>query len=147
VWLVLPLRRGRRVAAALEIRHFELPPQEFYSQGEGSGFVWDDEGHIVTNYHVVQNAEKVDVTFLDGTSLPAAVVGTDPDSDLAVLEVDLPPDQPRPVALGDSDAVFVSQRAIAIGNPFGREWTLTTGMSVLGGARCHLEPANSVSRR
>jgi serine protease Do len=112
---------------------FELPPQEFYSQGEGSGFVWDDEGHIVTNYHVVQNAEKVDVTFLDGTSLPAAVVGTDPDSDLAVLEVDLPPDQPRPVALGDSDAVFVGQRAIAIGNPFGQEWTLTTGIvSALG---------------
>jgi 2-alkenal reductase len=112
---------------------FGPPPQDFYSQGEGSGFVWDDEGHIVTNYHVVQNAEKVEVTFLDGVSLPAEVVGTDLDSDLAVLEVDLPADRPRPVTLGDSDAVFVGQRAIAIGNPFGQEWTLTTGVvSALG---------------
>jgi 2-alkenal reductase len=112
---------------------FEVPPQDFYSQGEGSGFVWDDEGHIVTNYHVVQNAEKIEVTFLDGVSLPAEVVGTDPDSDLAVLEVDLPADRTRSVTLGDSDAVFVGQRAIAIGNPFGQEWTLTTGIvSALG---------------
>jgi len=112
---------------------FELPPQEFYRRGEGSGFVWDDEGYIVTNYHVVQNAEKVEVTFLDGATVLAEVVGTDPDSDLAVLGVDLPADRPRPVTVGDSDALFVGQRAVAIGNPFGQEWTLTTGVvSALG---------------
>jgi len=111
----------------------DAPPQEFYRQGEGSGFVWDEEGHIVTNYHVIQNAEKVEVTFLDGTATPADVVGADPDSDLAVLKVELPADRLRPVALGDSDALFVGQRTLAIGNPFGQEWTLTTGIvSALG---------------
>jgi len=113
----------------------EIPetPEEFYSQGEGSGFVWDKEGHIVTNYHVVANAEKVEVIFLDGATLLAEVVGTDPDSDLAVLQVDLPPDRLPPVTPGDSDTVFIGQRAIAIGNPFGQEWTLTTGVvSALG---------------
>jgi len=109
------------------------PPRDFYRQGEGSGFVWDTDGHIVTNYHVVQGAEKVEVTFLDGTTAPAEVIGTDPDSDLAVLQVDLPADRLHPVTLGDSDALFVGQRAIAIGNPFGQEWTLTTGVvSALG---------------
>jgi len=109
------------------------PPQDFYRRGTGSGFVWDDQGHIVTNYHVVEGAEKVEVTFIDGTTLLAEVVGSDADSDLAVLKVDLPADRLSPVVLGDSDAVFVGQRAIAIGNPFGQEWTLTVGVvSALG---------------
>ena len=108
-------------------------PRESYVESEGSGFVWDTKGHIVTNYHVIQNAEKVEIAFLDGTALPAEIVGSDPDLDLAVLWVDLPGDQLRPVALGDSDTVFVGQRAIAIGNPFGQEWTLTVGVvSALG---------------
>jgi 2-alkenal reductase len=109
---------------------FGLPqePQEFYRRGEGSGFVWDADGHIVTNYHVVADAEKVEVEFFDGAVVPAQVVGSDPDSDLAVLEVDLAADGLRPVTPGDSDAVFVGQRAIALGNPFGQEWTLTTGI-------------------
>lgn len=112
---------------------FEFPPEDFYSRGEGSGFVWDTSGHIVTNYHVVQNAEKVEVIFFDGVTVPAEVIGTDPDSDLAVLRVDRPAEALRPVELGDSDAVFVGQRAIAIGNPFGQEWTLTVGVvSALG---------------
>jgi S1-C subfamily serine protease len=112
--------------------HPELP-DDFYRRGEGSGFIWDRDGDIVTNYHVVQDAEEVEVTFLDGVTLPAEVVGTDPDSDLAVLKVERPGDQLNPVALGDSDRVFVGQRAIAIGNPFGQEWTLTTGVvSALG---------------
>ena len=107
-------------------------PQEFYRRGAGSGFVWDAEGHIVTNYHVVEAAEKVEVTFFDGSTYPAEVVGGDPDSDLAVVKVDAP-DKLHPVAVGDSDAVFVGQRAVAIGNPFGQEWTLTTGIvSALG---------------
>jgi len=112
---------------------FPEPPEDFYRQGEGSGFVWDREGHIVTNYHVIENAEKAEVIFLDGATLLAEVVGTDPDSDLAVLSVDLPPERLLPVTAGDSDAVFIGQRAIAIGNPFGQEWTLTTGVvSALG---------------
>ncbi|MFW6082963.1 MAG: S1C family serine protease [Chloroflexota bacterium] len=108
-------------------------PEEFYRRGQGSGFVWDAEGHIVTNYHVVQDAEEVEVIFLDQTTLLAEVMGTDPDSDLAVLRVERPSDQLHPVVLGDPHAVFVGQRAIAIGNPFGQEWTLTTGVvSALG---------------
>jgi 2-alkenal reductase len=108
-------------------------PEDFYMEGAGSGFVWDNQGHIITNYHVIQAAEKVEVRFQDGTVVLADVIGTDPDSDLAVLEVDLPSGWLTPVSAGDSDAVFVGQRAIAIGNPFGQEWTLTTGVvSALG---------------
>ncbi|MGD1994157.1 MAG: trypsin-like peptidase domain-containing protein [Anaerolineae bacterium] len=108
-------------------------PEDFYLEGAGSGFVWDEEGHIITNYHVIQAAEKVEVRFRDGTVVLAEVIGADPDSDLAVLEVDLPSDWLTTVSRGDSDAVFVGQRAIAIGNPFGQEWTLTTGVvSALG---------------
>jgi 2-alkenal reductase len=108
-------------------------PEDFYSRGEGSGFVWDSEGHIVTNYHVIENAENVEVIFIDGASFEAEVVGTDRDSDLAVLRVESPTDWLIPVSLGDSDAAFVGQRAIAIGNPFGQEWTLTMGIvSALG---------------
>ncbi len=103
-------------------------PDDFYRQGEGSGFVWDNKGHVVTNYHVVKDAEKVEVTFFDDVTVLAEVVGGDPDSDLAVLKVDRPADQLHPVTVGNSDAVFVGQRAIAIGNPFGQEWTLTTGV-------------------
>ena len=103
-------------------------PQVFHCQSVGSGFVWDDNGHIVTNYHVVEGAEKIEVSFLDGATLPVRVVGSDPDSDLVVLQVDLAADRLRPARLGDSDAVFVGQRVIAIGNPFGQEWTLTTGV-------------------
>ena len=108
-------------------------PDEFYQRGEGSGFVWDNEGHIVTNYHVVEDAASVEVTFIDGTSFPAEVIGTDPDSDLAVIVVDSPAEWLHPITLGDSDAAFVGQRVVAIGNPFGQEWTLTTGVvSALG---------------
>jgi 2-alkenal reductase len=111
----------------------EIPPGEFYRRGEGSGFVWDNRGHIVTNYHVVENAERVEVVFFDGATVPADVVGTDPDSDVAVLLVDREADQLQPVQPGDSDGVFIGQRAIALGNPFGQEWTLTTGVvSALG---------------
>jgi 2-alkenal reductase len=108
-------------------------PQEFYRRGAGSGFVWDDEGYIVTNFHVVEDAEKVEVAFIDGAVVLAEVVGTDPDSDLAVLKVDLPPERLHPVQLSDPEGIFVGKRAIAIGNPFGQEWTLTTGVvSALG---------------
>jgi S1-C subfamily serine protease len=108
-------------------------PEEFYQQGSGSGFVLDKEGHIVTNNHVVENAEEVQVTFHDGTTVHAKVVGTDPDSDLAVIKVDVPETMLYPVELGDSDRLEVGQRAIALGNPFGLRGTLTTGIiSALG---------------
>ena len=106
----------------------ELPGQPFQQSGEGSGFVIDTEGHIVTNNHVVEDASELLVTFYEGTTVPATIVGTDPDSDLAVIKVDVPPESLRPVAWGDSDQVRVGQRAVAIGNPFGFENTLTTGI-------------------
>ncbi len=96
--------------------------------GSGSGFVWDTEGHIVTNNHVVESARRIEVTFADGTTVEAELVGTDSDSDLAVIKVDVPASRLHPVELGDSDALRVGQRAIAIGNPFGFEQTMTTGI-------------------
>lgn len=101
-----------------------IVPQE----GTGSGFVFDKEGHIVTNFHVIQQAQTVQVALQDGTSAPARVVGVDPLNDLAVLQVDVPADQLVPVTLGDSDSLRVGQRVIAVGNPFGLERTLTTGV-------------------
>ena len=102
-------------------------------QALGSGFVWDKDGHIVTNNHVVAGADKVSVTFSDGTTVPATVVGTDPDSDLAVIKVDYPADQLQPVKLADSMQVKVGQLAVAIGNPFGHENTMTVGfVSAIG---------------
>jgi len=108
-------------------------PEDFYQQGTGSGFVIDKEGHIVTNNHVVEGAEELQVSFADGTTVRAQVLGTDPDSDLAVIKVDVPPEQLYPVELGNSDLLEVGQRAIALGNPFGLRGTLTTGIiSALG---------------
>jgi len=101
--------------------------------GTGSGFVLDTEGHIVTNNHVVEEASRILVTFADETTAEAELVGADADSDLAVIQVDVSADRLRPVKLGDSDALRVGQRAIAIGNPFGLEQTMTTGIvSALG---------------
>lgn len=111
---------------------FSLPqdqqPQPQYQRALGSGFVWDKEGHIVTNNHVVGGADKIEVTFSDGTIVPATLVGADPDSDLAVLKVEVPAAQLEPVQMGDSSAVKVGELAIAIGNPFGLEGTMTTGI-------------------
>ncbi|MAG34653.1 MAG: 2-alkenal reductase [Dehalococcoidia bacterium] len=102
-------------------------------RGEGSGFVWDNRGHIVTNNHVIANADRVTVTFADNTVVEAMVLGADPDSDLAVVKVELPADSLRPVALGASHALKVGQLAVAIGNPFGQEFTMTSGIvSALG---------------
>ncbi len=99
-------------------------PQE----GTGSGFVIDKAGHIVTNNHVVENADTVVVTLSDDTSVEAEVIGTDPANDVAVLRIDVPPDKLQPVELGTSGDLRVGQRAIAIGNPFGLDHTLTTGV-------------------
>jgi S1-C subfamily serine protease len=96
--------------------------------GSGSGFVWDTEGHIVTNNHVIESARRIEVTFADGTTAEAELVGADADNDLAVIKVDVPVSRLHPVELGDSDALRVGQQAIAIGNPFGFEQTMTTGI-------------------
>ncbi|HXV98665.1 MAG TPA: trypsin-like peptidase domain-containing protein [Anaerolineae bacterium] len=107
-----------------------LGPTEdlFPTQGQGSGFVYDLEGHIITNNHVIAEATKVEVTFHDGSSAEATVIGTDPDSDLAVVKVDIPQESLRPVSWGDSEQLHVGQRAVAIGNPFGLSGTLTSGI-------------------
>ena len=99
-------------------------PQE----GSGSGFVYDEQGHIVTNYHVVDGADQLFVTFPDGTVVSAAVAGKDPSNDLAVLKVDASPDLLHVIPLGDSDSLQVGRFLVAIGNPFGLDRTLTTGV-------------------
>jgi 2-alkenal reductase len=102
-------------------------------KGSGTGFVWDKAGHIVTNNHVVEDADTITVTFADGTTVPATVVGTDPNSDLAVIKVDVAADELAPVTMGDSTQVKVGQVAVAIGNPFGLENTMTVGfVSAIG---------------
>jgi serine protease Do len=102
-------------------------------QGEGSGFVWDTQGHIVTNDHVVSGADKLQVTFADGAQVDATLVGTDPNGDIAVIQVDPKVTTLVPVSQGDSAALKVGQTAIAIGNPFGLNGTMTRGIvSALG---------------
>ncbi len=109
------------------------PEEQPYAYGQGSGFVYDTEGHIVTNYHVVGEADSITVVFWDGSSASAELVGGDPDSDLAVIKVDVPSDKLHPLPLGDSDALRVGQMVAAIGNPFGLSGTMTTGIiSALG---------------
>ncbi len=97
-------------------------------RGTGSGFVWDDRGHIVTNDHVISGASRARVRLADGRVLDAELVGTAPGHDLAVLRVDAGRDTPRPLPIGESDTLQVGQSVLAIGNPFGLDWTLTTGI-------------------
>lgn len=116
-----------------------LLPQAQPDQGSllplvnGSGFVWDVQGHIVTNAHVVEEGRRFQVTFYDGAVAIGEVVGRDPDSDLAVIKIDPEGYELVPVKLGDMDEVFVGMRVAAIGNPFGLQGTLTSGIvSALG---------------
>ncbi len=96
--------------------------------GAGSGSVLDKEGHILTNYHVVEGAREVLVTLYDGSQFEAQPIGLDPDTDMAVIKIDAPPESLFPVRLGDSSRLLVGQRVFAIGNPFGLERTLTVGI-------------------
>jgi 2-alkenal reductase len=101
--------------------------------GQGSGFVIDDLGHIVTNQHVVQDANEIEVDFPSGMKAWATLIGTDPDSDLAVIKIEVSASILVPLPLGDSDSVQVGELVIAIGNPFGLSGTLTVGVvSALG---------------
>lgn len=101
---------------------------EFRFMAQGSGFLLDGDGHIVTNNHVIEGANLIEITFSNGLITNAKVVGADPDSDVAVLKVEELPEGILPLPLGDSSQVEVGQRAVAIGNPFGLRSTLTVGV-------------------
>ncbi|MEN8140477.1 MAG: trypsin-like peptidase domain-containing protein [Thermodesulfobacteriota bacterium] len=106
---------------------YEIP------KGTGSGFVWDDKGRIVTNFHVIEDASRVHVTLQDNTSWKAVLVGAAPEIDLAVLQISAPVEKLRPIPVGESHDLLVGQKVFAIGNPFGLDHTLTSGIvSALG---------------
>ncbi len=113
----LELRRSRR---SLNIT--EIP------QGTGSGFIWDKEGHIVTNFHVIKDGGGAEVTLHDNTVWKARIVGRAPDKDLAILKIEAPIETLSPLAIGSSSNLQVGQKVFAIGNPFGLDQTLTTGV-------------------
>ena len=98
------------------------------ARGAGSGFVWDEFGHVVTNYHVIAGAEGADVRLADGRTYAARLVGASPEHDLAVLRIRVPFASPPPVPVGTSGDLRVGQSVLAIGNPFGLDHTLTTGV-------------------
>ena len=106
---------------------YEIP------QGTGSGFIWDRQGRIVTNFHVISDASRLEVTLADRSTWKAALVGAAPDRDLAVLQITAPASKLQPIAVGESNNLLVGQKVFAIGNPFGLDQTLTTGIvSALG---------------
>jgi S1-C subfamily serine protease len=112
---------------AFNLNLFEIP------QGTGSGFVWDQEGHIITNFHVIQEASGAKVTLADNSDWDAQLVGVAPDQDLAVLSIKAPAERLHPIPVGTSANLQVGQKVFAIGNPFGLDQTLTTGIiSALG---------------
>jgi S1-C subfamily serine protease len=101
---------------------------ESMQEGAGSGSVLDKRGHILTNYHVVEDAREIEVTLYDGKQYEARLVGRDPQSDIAVLRINAPPESLFPIRFGDSSRLKVGQRVLALGNPFGLDRTLTTGI-------------------
>ena len=118
----LAMRRGM-----FSLNLFEIP------QGTGTGFVWNDQGHVITNFHVIQRASTLRVTLADNSEWEARVVGVAPDHDLAVLFINAPGSRLKPISIGRSANLQVGQRVFAIGNPFGLDQTLTTGIiSALG---------------
>ncbi len=98
------------------------------SNSVGSGFVFDKGGHIITNNHVVENSKKISVTFIDGTSYLAQIVGTDPYADIAVIKLDVNPEKLHPLPIGDSSSLKVGEQIAAIGNPFGLSGSMTSGI-------------------
>jgi len=100
----------------------------FPTQGSGSGSIIDTKGHILTNHHVVADAQKLEVTLADGSKWPAKMVGLDPDNDLAVIKIDAPKEKLKVISMGDSKNLRIGQKVLAIGNPFGLQRTLTTGI-------------------
>jgi S1-C subfamily serine protease len=108
-------------------RQFRFNLEE-YQQGAGSGFIWNDDGYIVTNYHVIENGDSWTVTLANSKTYPAVVVGADPNKDLAVLKIDAPKHELTPILVGSSTDLQVGQKVFAIGNPFGFDQSLTTGV-------------------
>jgi len=100
---------------------YEIP------KGTGSGFIWDRDGRIVTNYHVIESASRVEVTLADRSTWKATLVGIAPDKDLAVLKIAAPPEKLKALPIGESSNLLVGQKVFAIGNPFGLDQTLTFG--------------------
>lgn len=119
---------GLRVVKTLVVGGRNMPQGDFFARAAGSGFVWDDQGHILTNRHVVAGADRILVTLSDGTQAEAVVVGADADSDLAVIRITDESVRPPPIALGDSDLLKTGQLAIAIGDPFSRGFSMTSGI-------------------
>lgn len=107
---------------AFSFNLFEIP------RGTGSGLVWDEQGNVVTNFHVIQGASRAKVTLADQSTWDARLVGAEPDKDLAVLKIDAPAERLRPILVGTSHDLEVGQTVFAIGNPFGLDQTLTTGV-------------------
>ena len=97
-------------------------------EGTGSGFIWDEVGHVVTNYHVIRDSDAAVVTLADQSTWKATTVGVFPDKDIAVLHIDAPRNKLPPIPVGRSDDLLVGQKTFAIGNPFGLDQTLTTGI-------------------
>lgn len=97
-------------------------------EGTGTGFIYDDAGHVVTNFHVIRNAQAARVTLYDNSSADARLVGYDPDKDIAVLKIDVPPGRLAKIMIGESSDLQVGQKVFAIGSPFGLDQTLTTGI-------------------
>lgn len=112
----------QRVVDAWTRNIFSVP------SGTGSGFIWDDDGHIITNFHVIKGASAATVRLADGRDYKAALVGASPAHDIAVLKIGIGFQRPTPVPLGTSGDLKVGQKVFAIGNPFGLDWTLTTGI-------------------
>ena len=96
--------------------------------GQGSGFIFDNQGHVITNHHVVQGSSTVEVAFSSGFKAYGTVIGSDADADIAVIQVDAPAEQIHPLAIGDSNSLQVGQSVVAIGNPFGLNGTMTLGI-------------------
>ncbi|MEO2032505.1 MAG: trypsin-like peptidase domain-containing protein [Planctomycetaceae bacterium] len=114
--------RQRRISNRFTLQTVEV------EAGTGSGFVWDEHGHIVTNYHVIRGASSAEVIFADQSAFQATLIGASEDHDLAVLKVDISADRLRPVLVGESHDLFVGQSVYAIGRPFGLEQTFSTGV-------------------
>lgn len=140
-WERVSVQRFREVApSVVYITTTEERSRDFFGlsvvevpSGSGTGFIWDAQGHVVTNFHVIQGAARAFITLADGTRHEAAYVGGAPDKDLAVLRITKTPPRLRPIPLGTSADLQVGQAVFAIGNPFGLDQTLTTGVvSALG---------------
>src|SRR5919205_321473 len=133
----------RAIAPGVASINTTRQPRSFFDAGRsggGTGSVIDEQGHVLTNYHVIEGADQVTVSFGGEKTYPARVVGGDPDTDLAVLQVNGAPRGLKVVPLGDSDRLTVGQKVLAIGNPFGLDRTLTTG--VISGLQRPIEARN-----